>query len=48
MCDSCSDQGMNGDLVIIYDVNRDNGLGHIKVKPGQLSMYTQREKEMLN
>uniref|UniRef100_A0A3B4GWQ1 Inter-alpha-trypsin inhibitor heavy chain H3-like n=1 Tax=Pundamilia nyererei TaxID=303518 RepID=A0A3B4GWQ1_9CICH len=30
MCDSCSDQGMNGDLVIIYDVNRDNGLGHIK------------------
>ncbi|XP_006783399.1 inter-alpha-trypsin inhibitor heavy chain H3-like [Neolamprologus brichardi] len=30
MCDSCGDQGMNGDLVIVYDVNRDNGLGHIK------------------
>ncbi|XP_042072481.1 inter-alpha-trypsin inhibitor heavy chain H3 [Haplochromis burtoni] len=34
MCDSCSDQGMNGDLVIIYDVNRDNGLGHIKKSDG--------------
>ncbi|CAI5687701.1 unnamed protein product [Oreochromis niloticus] len=34
MCDSCSDQGMNGDLVIVYDVNRDNGLGHIKKSDG--------------
>ncbi|XP_039468580.1 inter-alpha-trypsin inhibitor heavy chain H3-like [Oreochromis aureus] len=34
MCDSCGDQGMNGDLVIVYDVNRDNGLGHIKKADG--------------
>uniref|UniRef100_A0A669CUA7 Inter-alpha-trypsin inhibitor heavy chain 3 n=1 Tax=Oreochromis niloticus TaxID=8128 RepID=A0A669CUA7_ORENI len=34
MCDSCGDQGMNGDLVIVYDVNRDNGLGHIKKSDG--------------
>ncbi|XP_063330681.1 inter-alpha-trypsin inhibitor heavy chain H3-like [Pelmatolapia mariae] len=34
MCDSCSDQGMNGDLVIVYDVNRDNELGHIKKSDG--------------
>ncbi|XP_039908056.1 inter-alpha-trypsin inhibitor heavy chain H3-like [Simochromis diagramma] len=34
MCDSCGDQGVNGDLVIVYDVNRDNGLGHIKKSDG--------------
>uniref|UniRef100_A0A3Q0R360 Inter-alpha-trypsin inhibitor heavy chain 3 n=1 Tax=Amphilophus citrinellus TaxID=61819 RepID=A0A3Q0R360_AMPCI len=34
MCDSCGEQGMNGDLVIVYDVNRDNGLGHIKKSAG--------------
>lgn len=31
MCDGCGEQGMNGDLVIVYDVNRDNSLGDIKV-----------------
>lgn len=30
-CDSCGEEGMNGDLVIVYDVNRDNGFGDIKV-----------------
>uniref|UniRef100_A0A3P9BJX5 Inter-alpha-trypsin inhibitor heavy chain H3-like n=1 Tax=Maylandia zebra TaxID=106582 RepID=A0A3P9BJX5_9CICH len=30
MCDNCGEQGMNGDLVIVYDVNRNNGLGDIK------------------
>uniref|UniRef100_A0A8C6P9T3 Inter-alpha-trypsin inhibitor heavy chain 3b, tandem duplicate 1 n=1 Tax=Nothobranchius furzeri TaxID=105023 RepID=A0A8C6P9T3_NOTFU len=29
-CDSCGEQGMNGDLVIVYDVKRDDGLGDIK------------------
>ncbi|XP_037535414.1 inter alpha-trypsin inhibitor, heavy chain 4 [Nematolebias whitei] len=29
-CDSCGEEGMNGDLVIVYDVNRDTGLGDIK------------------
>ncbi|XP_038552117.1 inter-alpha-trypsin inhibitor heavy chain H3-like [Micropterus salmoides] len=29
-CDSCGDQGMNGDLVIVYDINRDTSLGDIK------------------
>uniref|UniRef100_A0A3Q0R5T6 Inter-alpha-trypsin inhibitor heavy chain 3 n=1 Tax=Amphilophus citrinellus TaxID=61819 RepID=A0A3Q0R5T6_AMPCI len=33
-CDSCGEQGMNGDLVIVYDVNRDNGLGHIMKSAG--------------
>ncbi|KAM8757215.1 inter-alpha-trypsin inhibitor heavy chain H3 isoform 2-T2 [Acanthopagrus schlegelii] len=33
-CDSCSDQGMNGDLVIVYDVNRDTSLGDIKKSAG--------------
>lgn len=31
-CDNCGDQGMNGDLVIVYDVNRDTSLGDIKVQ----------------
>lgn len=30
-CDSCDDNGMNGDLVIVYDVNRNTSLGDIKV-----------------
>uniref|UniRef100_A0A1A8A0V5 Inter-alpha-trypsin inhibitor heavy chain family, member 4 n=1 Tax=Nothobranchius furzeri TaxID=105023 RepID=A0A1A8A0V5_NOTFU len=33
-CDSCGEQGMNGDLVIVYDVNRDDGLGDIKTSEG--------------
>ncbi|XP_078139814.1 inter-alpha-trypsin inhibitor heavy chain H3 isoform X2 [Centroberyx gerrardi] len=33
-CDSCGQQGMNGDLVITYDVNRDNSLGDIKESEG--------------
>ncbi|XP_071388206.1 inter-alpha-trypsin inhibitor heavy chain H3-like [Centroberyx affinis] len=33
-CDSCGEQGMNGDLVITYDVNRDNSLGDIKESEG--------------
>uniref|UniRef100_A0AAX7TPK0 Inter-alpha-trypsin inhibitor heavy chain H3-like n=1 Tax=Astatotilapia calliptera TaxID=8154 RepID=A0AAX7TPK0_ASTCA len=34
MCDNCGEQGMNGDLVIVYDVNRNNGLGDIKKSAG--------------
>nr|XP_054586984.1 inter-alpha-trypsin inhibitor heavy chain H3 [Nothobranchius furzeri] len=33
-CDSCGEQGMNGDLVIVYDVKRDDGLGDIKTSEG--------------
>uniref|UniRef100_UPI0037E95826 inter-alpha-trypsin inhibitor heavy chain H3-like n=1 Tax=Semicossyphus pulcher TaxID=241346 RepID=UPI0037E95826 len=33
-CDGCGDQGMNGDLVIVYDVNRDSSLGDIKRSSG--------------
>uniref|UniRef100_A0A3P8PQG6 Inter-alpha-trypsin inhibitor heavy chain H3-like n=1 Tax=Astatotilapia calliptera TaxID=8154 RepID=A0A3P8PQG6_ASTCA len=33
-CDNCGEQGMNGDLVIVYDVNRNNGLGDIKKSAG--------------
>uniref|UniRef100_A0A3B5L206 VWFA domain-containing protein n=1 Tax=Xiphophorus couchianus TaxID=32473 RepID=A0A3B5L206_9TELE len=33
-CDSCGEEGMNGDLVITYDVNRDNGFGDIKTSDG--------------
>ncbi|XP_059185029.1 inter-alpha-trypsin inhibitor heavy chain H3-like [Centropristis striata] len=33
-CDSCGEQGMNGDLVIVYDVNRDTSLGEIKKSDG--------------
>uniref|UniRef100_A0A3Q3M8Y0 Inter-alpha-trypsin inhibitor heavy chain H3-like n=1 Tax=Labrus bergylta TaxID=56723 RepID=A0A3Q3M8Y0_9LABR len=29
-CDRCGEQGMNGDLVIVYDVNRDTSFGDIK------------------
>ncbi|KAM6947919.1 inter-alpha-trypsin inhibitor heavy chain H3 [Lycodopsis pacificus] len=29
-CDSCGEQGMNGDLVIVYDVNRNPSLGDLK------------------
>jgi len=32
MCDSCGEEGMNGDLVIVYDVNRNPSLGDIKVE----------------
>uniref|UniRef100_A0A3Q3E6P7 Inter-alpha-trypsin inhibitor heavy chain 3 n=1 Tax=Labrus bergylta TaxID=56723 RepID=A0A3Q3E6P7_9LABR len=33
-CDHCGEQGMNGDLVIVYDVNRDNSFGDIKKSSG--------------
>ncbi|XP_035488863.1 inter-alpha-trypsin inhibitor heavy chain H3 isoform X1 [Scophthalmus maximus] len=33
-CDSCGEQGMNGDLVIVYDVNRDTSLGDLKRSNG--------------
>ncbi|XP_040015419.1 inter-alpha-trypsin inhibitor heavy chain H4-like [Xiphias gladius] len=33
-CDSCGKHGMNGDLVIVYDVNRDTSLGDIKRSDG--------------
>lgn len=31
-CERCGEQGLNGDLVIVYDVNQDNGLGDIRVR----------------
>ncbi|XP_056293786.1 inter-alpha-trypsin inhibitor heavy chain H3 isoform X2 [Pseudoliparis swirei] len=34
MCDSCGEEGMNGDLVIVYDVNRNPSLGDIKKSKG--------------
>ncbi|KAM3878443.1 inter-alpha-trypsin inhibitor heavy chain H3-like [Diretmus argenteus] len=34
LCDSCGKEGMNGDLVIVYDVNRENSLGDIKESDG--------------
>uniref|UniRef100_A0A667YM38 Inter-alpha-trypsin inhibitor heavy chain 3b, tandem duplicate 1 n=1 Tax=Myripristis murdjan TaxID=586833 RepID=A0A667YM38_9TELE len=34
ICDSCGEQGMNGDLVIVYDVLRSNPLGEIKESDG--------------
>ncbi|XP_077429931.1 inter-alpha-trypsin inhibitor heavy chain H3 isoform X2 [Vanacampus margaritifer] len=34
VCDSCGEEGMNGDLVIVYDVNRDRSLGDIKTSSG--------------
>ncbi|KAM9859340.1 inter-alpha-trypsin inhibitor heavy chain H3-like [Aulostomus maculatus] len=33
-CDSCGEQGLNGDLVVVYDVNRDSSLGDIKTSSG--------------
>uniref|UniRef100_A0A3P8TA20 Inter-alpha-trypsin inhibitor heavy chain 3b, tandem duplicate 2 n=1 Tax=Amphiprion percula TaxID=161767 RepID=A0A3P8TA20_AMPPE len=33
-CDSCGVDGMNGDLVVVYDVNRDTSLGDIKKSDG--------------
>ncbi|KAM9408196.1 LOW QUALITY PROTEIN: inter-alpha-trypsin inhibitor heavy chain H3-like [Pholidichthys leucotaenia] len=33
-CDSCGDEGMNGDLVIVYDVNRNTGLGDVMTSGG--------------
>ncbi|XP_061583178.1 LOW QUALITY PROTEIN: inter-alpha-trypsin inhibitor heavy chain H3-like [Cololabis saira] len=33
-CDSCGEQGMNGDLIITYDVNRDTELGDLKTSDG--------------
>ncbi|XP_034441359.1 inter-alpha-trypsin inhibitor heavy chain H3-like isoform X2 [Hippoglossus hippoglossus] len=31
-CDSCGEQGMNGDLVVVYDVNRKASIGDIKTR----------------
>lgn len=36
-CDRCDDKGMNGDLVVVYDVNRNSSLGDIKVHQEVLS-----------
>ncbi|CAG06890.1 unnamed protein product [Tetraodon nigroviridis] len=33
-CDSCDDKGMNGDLIVVYDVNRNTSLGDIQRSPG--------------
>ncbi|KAM9813501.1 inter-alpha-trypsin inhibitor heavy chain H3-like [Neosynchiropus ocellatus] len=33
-CDGCGEQGLNGDLVVVYDVNRENTLGDIETSPG--------------
>ncbi|KAM6927218.1 inter-alpha-trypsin inhibitor heavy chain H3-like [Xenentodon cancila] len=33
-CDSCGEQGMNGDLIITYDVSRDAEMGDIKASDG--------------
>ncbi|XP_049589263.1 inter-alpha-trypsin inhibitor heavy chain H3-like isoform X3 [Syngnathus scovelli] len=33
-CESCGDEGMNGDLVIVYDVNRNRSLGDVKTSSG--------------
>ncbi|XP_061543474.1 inter-alpha-trypsin inhibitor heavy chain H3-like [Phycodurus eques] len=33
-CDSCGEEGINGDLAIVYDVNRDKSLGDIKTSSG--------------
>ncbi|XP_053723545.1 inter-alpha-trypsin inhibitor heavy chain H3-like isoform X2 [Synchiropus splendidus] len=32
-CDGCGEQGLNGDLVVVYDVNRENTLGDIETSP---------------
>ncbi|KAL0978027.1 hypothetical protein UPYG_G00164960 [Umbra pygmaea] len=33
-CDGCGDQGLNGDLVIVYDVQRKNSIGELKESEG--------------
>ncbi|XP_062271371.1 inter-alpha-trypsin inhibitor heavy chain H3-like isoform X1 [Scomber scombrus] len=33
-CDRCGEEGMNGDLVIVYDVNRDASIGDIQTSDG--------------
>lgn len=37
-CDSCDDNGMNGDLVVVYDVMRNTSLGDIMVPQSFLSI----------
>ncbi|XP_056461414.1 inter-alpha-trypsin inhibitor heavy chain H3-like isoform X2 [Gadus chalcogrammus] len=34
LCGACGDEGLNGDLVIVYDVFRDDTLGHLKESDG--------------
>ncbi|XP_030230354.1 inter-alpha-trypsin inhibitor heavy chain H3 isoform X22 [Gadus morhua] len=34
LCGACGDDGLNGDLVIVYDVFRDETLGHLKESDG--------------
>nr|XP_057921447.1 inter-alpha-trypsin inhibitor heavy chain H3-like isoform X3 [Doryrhamphus excisus] len=34
VCENCGEDGMNGDLVIVYDVNRHRSLGDIKSSDG--------------
>uniref|UniRef100_A0A087YLD7 Inter-alpha-trypsin inhibitor heavy chain 3b, tandem duplicate 2 n=1 Tax=Poecilia formosa TaxID=48698 RepID=A0A087YLD7_POEFO len=33
-CERCGERGLNGDLIVVYDVNRGNGLGDIKTLDG--------------
>ncbi|KAM9525317.1 inter-alpha-trypsin inhibitor heavy chain H3-like [Salvelinus alpinus] len=33
-CDSCGEQGLNGDLVIVYDVHRKTSMGELKESKG--------------
>ncbi|KAL0978033.1 hypothetical protein UPYG_G00165070 [Umbra pygmaea] len=38
-CDGCGDQGLNGDLVIVYDVQRKNSIGELKESEGYFVHY---------
>ncbi|XP_072238214.1 inter-alpha-trypsin inhibitor heavy chain H4-like isoform X2 [Leuresthes tenuis] len=33
-CSNCGEHGLNGDLIIAYEVNRDSGIGEIKTSDG--------------
>ncbi|KAM4587063.1 inter-alpha-trypsin inhibitor heavy chain H3-like isoform 3-T4 [Odontesthes bonariensis] len=33
-CSNCGEHGLNGDLIIAYEVNRDSGMGEIKASDG--------------
>ncbi|KAM7402153.1 hypothetical protein PAMP_017418 [Pampus punctatissimus] len=39
-CDSCGEQGMNGDLIIVYDVQRDASLGDIQTRTALIRILT--------
>lgn len=43
-CPNCTETAVNGELVVMYDVNREEKAGELEVSAGRLQNYQAEEK----